>query len=195
MVNMKELFGSIKKSFTIKRVVDFEKFDLHFSLEPLTSMEELKVLEVCTGHEGGAFVSELKRSSLAYSIKKINEVEFTDDLVVYPDENGFSVKESKYIFLTKHIDNFPVALRDVLFEAFNDLQLEMESLVDKNAKFERFNIKPAETEAPVAEEAGMPKGFRRVDETAEPEPETEVERLNKQVEKERDQAQAALSGI
>ena len=78
-----------------------------------------------------------------------------------------------------------------------DAELRVE--VEKNAKFERFNIRPAEqTEAAApVEDPSVPKGFRRINEDMiEPdEPETEVDKLNRQVQEEKDQEEANLSDM
>jgi hypothetical protein len=191
-MNASDLFKSIKKSFTVSRVVDFDDLDLHITLEPVTASEELKILEACMNFEGGAFMSELKRSSLAFSIKKINNYDIPNDFVEYPDEKGKIVKETKYIFLTKQIDSFPVALRDILFEAFNDLQLEIESIVSSKAKFERFHIQNVPEESKT-ETIGIPKGFKKVEESkTEPEIENETDRLNQQVNKEKEEVEASM---
>jgi len=192
MKNLNDLFKSIKKAFTVKKVVDFDEFELHFELEALTSMEELKVLEACAGREGGAFLSELKRSTLAYSIKKINGAEFINDIVEYPDDKGQVVKESKYLFMVKQIDIVPSTFRDSLFEAYNDIQLELEDLVNKNVKFEKFKIQIPQTDAPVTD-ANIPKGFRKIEEPKEPEPTDETERLNQQVKREAEQVEMGLA--
>jgi len=192
MANLKDLFNKIKVAFTVKKVVDFDDFNLHFELEPLSAMEELKVLEVCNGREGGAFVSELKRSTLAFSIKRINEVEFRQDIVDYPGENGKILKETKYLFLVKHIDELPAAFRDILFEAYNDIQTEIEFLINKNVKFERFKVQNVTSDVPVGE-AGIPKGFRKIEEPKEPEPTDETERLNQQVKREAELVESEMS--
>lgn len=186
-MDLKNLLSSIKKTFSVQRKVDFDDLGLHIVLEPLTALEEVKVLEICNNKDGGAFIAELKRSSLAFSIKEINEFKFYDLDITYPDEAGKTINESKYLFLARYIDDWPIALRDALFDAFNDIQLEVEDIVTKKTKFKRFGTAPAVTEAPAApKESGIPAGFRRVVEPKELEPENETERLNQQVQREAD---------
>jgi hypothetical protein len=184
MTDLKGFFAGIKKTFTVQRKVDFEDFGLSIVLEPLTALEEVMVLEACTQKEGGAFIAELKRSSLAYAIKEINEFKFYDKDIEYPDENGKPVNESKYLFLVRYIEEWPVALRDALFDAFNDIQLEIEDIVAKKTKFKRFGVAPAAVSPEVKREMGIPEGFKKVEEPKEPEPENETERLNQQVKRE-----------
>jgi hypothetical protein len=191
-MNFNDLFKSIKSSFTIQKVIDIEDFNLHFILEPLTSAEELKILEACSGLEGGTFIVQLKRSSLAYAIKKINDVDFRDDYIEYEDENGKLIKETKYICLTKQMDSMPIALRDSLFEAFSNMQTEVEVMVDKKVKFKRFTVQPM-VEDVKAEIIGVPKGFRKIDEPKEEMSGNETERLNQRVKEEADQAEINIS--
>lgn len=187
-MNLKNLFKDIKKSFIVTKTVDFDEADLHFVMEPLTTLEEVKVLEACQGSEGPVFLSELKRSSLAYGIRKINDLDFSDEVIEYEDDNGKPVKESKFVYLRKQIDLWPSSLRDILFEAFSDMQVEIDSLVKEKARFKKFpiNIIP---EKLGKEEAGVPKGFKKIKEP-ESEPGNETDLLNSQVRKEQEQAEA-----
>ena len=182
-MNFQGIFKKIKESFTIQKIINVEGYDLHFVLEPLTSAEELKILEVCGNLEGGSFVAQLKRSSLAYAIKKINDLDFIDDFIEYEDEKGNRVKETKYICLTRQIDVMPAALRDTLFEAFSNMQLEVESIVNKNVKYERFTVQEI-SEKDVAAESSIPEGFRKIDESKDQGSLTETERLNNRVKEE-----------
>ena len=195
MTSLTDLFKNIKKSFTVSKVIEFGDFNIQFTLEPLTSMEELKVLEACNGRDGGAFISELKRSTLAYAIKKINDIEFTDDIIEYPDDKGKILKETKYVFMVKQIDALPAAFRDTLFEVFDNLQLEMESIVSSKAKFERFKINFVPEDIKPASDAGVPQGFRKIVEPDEPFEDTmdETDRLNQQVKKEAEQVQLGMA--
>ena len=193
MMNLNDLFKSIKKTFTVKKMVDFDDFDLHFELGSVTAMEEMKIFEACAGREGGAFLSELKRSTLAHAIKRINDIEF-GDIVEYPGDDGKVIKESKYLFMVKQIDVLPSALRDKLFDAFNNLQEEVENIIDKKSKFERFKIQNIPDTTTPAGEAGIPKGFRKIKEPEEPvEPMDETERINQQVKKEAEMVEAGMS--
>jgi hypothetical protein len=187
-MNLKNLFKDIKKSFFVQKKVDFDELGLHFIMEPLTTLEELKVLEACQATEGAVFLSELKRSSLAYGIRKINDLDFSDEIVEFEDDNGVTVKETKYLFLKKQIDVWPASLRDVLFDAFSDMQVEIDSVVKEKAKFKKFTINTI-PEKVGKEEAGIPKGFKKV---IEPDGESgnETDRLNQQVKKEQEQVEA-----
>jgi hypothetical protein len=192
MADLKNFFSSIKKTFTVQRKVDFEDLNLHITLEPLTALEEVMVLEACTPKEGGAFIAELKRSSLAYAIKEINEFKFYDKDIEYPDENGNPINESKYLFLVRYIDEWPIALRDALFDAFNDIQLEIEDMISKKTKFKRFGAAPVVV-SETKKEAGIPAGFKKVEEPKEPEPVNETERLNQQVKREAEMVEGHMS--
>ena len=109
-MNLSDLFKKIKNSFTVQKVIEVEGHDLRFVLEPLTSAEEIKILEACNVLEGGQFIAQLKKSSLAYSIKKINDIDFSGEIIEYDDENGKLLKETKYICLSKQLDVMSTAL-------------------------------------------------------------------------------------
>jgi hypothetical protein len=189
MSKLNELLKSIKKSFTLQKKVEFEDLQISIILEPLTAMEELKVLEACKDFEGGSYIESLKKSSLAYSIKQINDIVFNDLEVDYEDDKGNPVKESKYLFLLHQVENWPAAIRDVLFDAFNNLHSELEARVSSKAKFERFTAQqPVEELA--KQDAGAPEGFRKLEN--EEEPEDEVAMLEKRVKEEQEQAQTEI---
>jgi hypothetical protein len=194
MKGISDLFKSIKKSFTLQKKVDFDELNLHFVLEPLTALEELKLLETLQTTEGGIFIAELKRGSLAFALKKINDMEFNNDLIEYEGDEGKTVKESKYLFLKKQIDMWPVALRDLLFEAFNDMHLELDKMVKDKSKFERFNIQtiPENVDKKEPVDKAIPEGFRKIEESKEPENETD--KLNQQVKKEEELVESNIAG-
>jgi len=192
MKGINELFKDIKKSFAIQKRVDFDELNLHFLMEPLTALEELKLLETLQTAEGGIFVAELKRGTLAFALKKINDMEFLNDIVEYVDDKGNPIKETKYIFLKNQIDTWPVALRDLLFEAFNDMQLELDKMVQTKSKFERFSIQtlPEKMEK-TAVDKSIPEGFVRVEESKAEEL-NETDRLNARVKKEEEQVEDGM---
>lgn len=194
-MDLKNLFKHIKKTFSIKKNVDFEEFNLHFIMEPITTAEEMRIFEACKGYEGGAFMAELKRSSVAYAIKRINDIDLSEDFVEYEDDSGKKVAETKYLFLIRQIDTWPVGLRDLLFDAFNEMQLEVDSLVTNKSKFERFHVQapPVEEEIKIKAEAGIPQGFKKVEEPKGPEPENETDRLNQRVKEEAEMVEAYRS--
>lgn len=183
-MNLNELFKNVQKSFTIQKVVSVEGYNIEFLLESLTSEEELKILEACANLEGGAFIVQLKRSTLAYAIKRINDMDFTAPIIEYEDENGKKIKETKYKCLSKQIDAMSTALRDLLFEAFNNIQLEVEAKVNKSVKFDRFTLQEAPKKQDL-KEVGIPEGFRKIDESKAPlEDMNETEKLNQTVKEE-----------
>ena len=142
-------------------------------------------MEACQTTEGAVFLSELKRSSLAFAIRKINDLDFSDDIVEFVDDNGTTIKETKYLFLRKQIDVWPASLRDLLFEAFSDMQVELDSIVREKAKFKKFTINTL-PEKVGKEETGIPKGFKKIVEP-EGDSENETDRLNQRVKKEQEQ--------
>jgi len=152
----------------------------------------MKIFEACKAYEGGAFMAELKRSSVAFATKRINDIDLSNEFIEYPDDNGQLVTETKYLFLIHQIDNWPVVLRDLLFDAFNEMQSEIEHIVNKKSKFDRFPIQAPIEEPKDVAIAGVPKGFKLVAEKDVPEPMDETERLNQQVKKEAEQVEALM---
>lgn len=163
MKRLKDLFLGIKNLFTIRKRVEFP--GVVIEMEPLTTQEELKVLEACKDYDKSSYIEELKKCTLAYSIKKINEVVLEEDLE-YEGDNGEIVKESKYLFILRQLDTWPSAIRDVVFDAFNNMLLELEDKVSKQAKFERFEP-PQVPIVPVKNEPVIPEGFKKIEEPVE----------------------------
>jgi len=196
-MDLKNLFSTIKNTFNVKKTVEFD--DLHIIMEPLNTIEEMKVLEACSG-SGDGYISQLKKSSLAFAIRvigvkdetgKFNDTEFRNETVEFVEEDDKVVKESKYLFMLHHIDSWPVEFRDVLFEAFNDMLVEIEDTINKKVKFERFSIQTV-PENTKREEPGVPVGYKKVEESAEEDALTDAEKLNRQVKKETEQVEADM---
>jgi hypothetical protein len=185
-MNLTEILAEIKKTFTKFKLVEMKELGLSFKLEPLTSEEELKVVEACKDVEGAQYISSLKRYTLAYAIKKLNDVELGDDITF--EEAGQKKSVSKFLYMEKQIGNWPSSLTDILFSAYSNLQEEVEEMVKTKTKFDVFT--PAEAPATVQ----APPKFRRIEEKDE-EGETEVEKLNKQVENEINQVDAHLGEV
>lgn len=189
MGDLKSLFAKIRTSFSVRKRIDFDEYDLHIEMEPLTAIQELRVLEACKDYDGGAYIEALKKHSLAYGIKQINDYSFEREIVQYPDEGGQMVEETPYLFLSRQIEGWPAALRDIIFEAYQNMLEEVQHRIDSKAKFERFTV-TSEVEAKKSEP--VPEGFKRVDVPDEPEPQDEVERMNQTIRREGEQVHAAM---
>ena len=200
-MDLKNLLVTIQNTFKVKKEVEFD--NLHIVMEPLNTTEEMKVVEACAD-SGTNYVAQLKKSSLAYAIRilgakdpqtgKYDDIDFKDDIVEYPDETetGKMVKETKYLFLLRYVEAWPVAFRDEMFDAFNDMLLELEDIISKKVKFERFNIQTL-PEGTKREEPGVPAGFKKVEEPPEEdEPLTDAEKLSRQVKKEGELVEADM---
>lgn len=187
-MELNEVLKKIKTTFTLHKRVDFDDYDLHIEMEPLTTQEELKVLEACTDLEGAAYLEGLKKHSLAFAIKKITtggkDLDLNENEFKYVDDDGMEKSMSKYLMLVEQIGEWPASLRDLIFEAFNDLQQELESKIREKGKFERFLVNE-----PPSEEETVPSGMRRVKEAKEDAEMTDAEKLTRTVEKEMDTAQ------
>ena len=90
---------------------------------------------------------------------------------------SFEIPDS-ILFMKDYLGKWPSGFIDGLFDVHANILLEVDNKMRESMKFEMFRL--AQPPAPPsAEEA--PAGFKKV---TEPEPEDEVERLNKAVEKE-----------
>lgn len=186
MNDLNNLLKTIKSSFSKRKKVDFEESNLHFELEPLNSLDEMKVMEACKDIEGAAYIEALKKNSLACSIKKVNDMDFSGPDVTYTDENGKEQEKSTFLFMTEFLSEWPSSLIDVLFEAFTDMQTELEAKLKKDVKFERFII----SEKP---EEDQPEKFRKIKENENVPEMTETERLDKKVKEEIDKEDMKIS--
>ena len=186
-MDLNGVLGKIKENFSPRRKVDFDEVDLHFELEPITSSEEIKVLEASKELEGSAYIEALKKYSLAFAIKKINDTEFPVDEITYQDGEETKI-QSKFLFLSKQIEKWPTPLRDTLFEVYQNMAEEIEDKIKKMAKFERFQITPVDTE-----EKSEDQKFRRVNEAKKDSDVNEVNRLNKKVDEEIANANMAMA--
>lgn len=160
---------NLNEAYTVKRTVNFDDLNMTIGLRSLTALEEVKVLESCKDFEGAQYVQMLKRNSLAYGIRSINGVDLEEDIQISENE-----KVSRFMFLCEQLDQWPSAIRDMLFDVFTDMNVEVEKRVNSSAKFDRFSM-----DTPSFEEA-KPL-FRRVE---EPEPDNETDQLKKQVDEE-----------
>jgi hypothetical protein len=185
-MNLKNIFKKVKEDVRIRKEVDFPSIGITIYMEPPTSMEEVKILSSCQDLEGAEYIGGVKIHSLAYAIKKINDTELSDDDDYdYVNKNGEKENLSKYLYMVRQLEEWPSAVRDILFEAFTDMQNEMEEKIKSMAKFKRFTT----TTQSDAEESESK--YRRVDEK-EDENLDEVEKLNKKVKEEIDQANMEL---
>lgn len=181
------ILKKIKENYSPRKPVDFDEAGLHFELEPLTSHEEIKVLEACKDVEDTQYIEALKRNSLACAIKKMNDIELGDkEDIEYEDKEGKKVSKSKFLYMLDFLSNWPSTLVDLLFDAFTSMSKGIEIKVMEEAKFEKFNV----TEEPDITE--KKEEFRRVEETG-PAGLTDVERMNEQVKKEEANRTAAMA--
>ncbi len=187
MVDLNDILKTIKDSYSKVRNVDFDKSGLHFELEPLTTLEEVKILEASKDIDGAQYIESLKRHTLAFGIKQMNEMDLRKDIIEY-EEDGESVSKSKYLFMVDYLSKFPSSLVDTLFDAFTNMQTELESRIKEDAKFEKFILSEE-----VPEE--RPEEFsKQLDSDTIPESEmTETEKLNKRVEEEVNQQGVKIS--
>lgn len=177
MNDLHNVLKTIKSYYSKRKTVDFEDIDLHVEVEPLTSLEEIKILEASKDVEGSQYIEALKRNTLACAIKKINDLDLDKPDLEYEDESGEKKEKSKFLYMAEYLSEWPSSIIDVLFDAFTNMQTKVEQKIKKDAKFERFEMseKPQEDQ---------PEKFRKIKETDNVPGTTPVERLNKRVERE-----------
>lgn len=158
-MNLNDVLASIQKTFKPRRRVDFEDMGLHIDIEPLTSIEELKVMEIVRSLEGSEYMESLKRNSLAYAIKSINEINLDGDVIKY-EENGKTVTKSKFLYMQEYLGQFPSSILDNLFGIYSNVIQEAESIITKKMKFDLFEPTP-DTEESKKEESSKPSGELR----------------------------------
>jgi len=186
MNDLSDVLKTIKSHYSKRKTIDFEEADLHVEVEPLTSLEEIKILEASKDVEGSQYIEALKRNSLACAIKKINDFDLNKSDLEYEDENGEKKEKSKFLFMTEYLSEWPSSIIDILFNAFTEMQTEVEDKIKKDAKFERFKMSEKPTE-------DQPEKFRKIKETDNVPGTTPVERLNKKVEQEINKADLKMA--
>jgi hypothetical protein len=195
-MSLNDVLKAIKKTFVPRKSVDFEEGKIHFELETLTAIEDVKALEACKDLDGSQYIEGLKRNSLAFAIKLIvmkNEdgtttvYDLSKDIIDFlNEETGKTESKSKFLYMVDFLASWPGDVIDILFEAFSDMVAESREKVKKSAKFERFKIseKPAEDK---------PEVIKRVTESEESfEGLDDNERLKKKVERELEDADRVL---
>jgi hypothetical protein len=197
-MGLEAVLKAIKKSFTPRKMVDFESVGLHVELEPLTTIEEMKIIESIKDIDGALYIDALKRHSLASSVRKItlteNEAtetlfELEGEFIDYIDDTGKKKSKSRFLYMIDFLGQWPNPMMDVLFDAYTNMQQEIEDRIKKSAKYEIVKIteKPAEDKEPVL------KPILQTDEEIPKEELSETERLNRKVEKELEEADQAIA--
>jgi len=197
MLDFSKVLSSLRKSFVPRKNVDFEEQGLHIEMEPLSSFEEVKILESLKNLDGAQYMEGLKRHSLACSIKRVRikqengeilDLDLSVDMIDYVDDNGTEKSQSKFLYMIDFLGQWPSSIMDLLFDAFNDMNREVETRVIDSAKFERFKL----TEKPPEDKA---ETFKPISETESEEMAglDENERLQRKVEKEIEQETMRMS--
>jgi len=178
MSDLSDVFSKIQKAFKPRKTVDFNEYDLHVDIESLNTIEEVKVLEAIKDLNGAEYLEAIKRHTLAYAIKKVDDIDLDVEILAVPGEDGKVTTMSKYLYMRDYLGTWPSSVIDVLFDVYSNIQIEVDAKIRNSMKFERFML----AEAPVVEEKPAPNELRPVQENDEPE--TEAERLQKQVNQE-----------
>lgn len=184
-MGLDDVLKVVNKAFKLRKTIDFDEFDLHIDIEPLTSVEEVKVLSAIKDLEGAEYTEGLKRGTLAMSIKKINDVNLDADEISYM-ENGEKKTKSKYLFMQDYLGQWPSSLIDSIFDMFSNIIVEVDTRIRDKVKFERFELEAK----PEPEKEGQ---FHKVVETDGTLSMDAVELERKKVEDEIAQADGAMA--
>lgn len=185
-MNLQEAFNNIKQSFMVTRDVDLGGTNI--TLVPLTAEEEIKVMESCKEFEGSMYLVEFKRHTLAYSIRKVDNVEVSAEVDVTGDD-GKPARMTRVLFILKMLQQWDSTLRDTLYEAYSDLLLELDAKVSAKAKFNRFAV--ARKSLTAGKEEEVIPGFKKVEESKADM--TEAERMSERVKQESDKVQMSMA--
>jgi len=185
MMDFNSILKAVNKTFKPRKTVNFEGLDI--DIEILEGSEEMKVVESIKDFEGAEYVESMKRHTLAFAIKRVNDLNLDQDIIPF-EEDGKLVKKSKYLFMRDFLAKWPTALVDLIFDAYTNMQLEVETKLRDTMKFDRFKA----TEAPEVKEPEPTMKEIKEDEELD-ENLTDAEKLAKQVEKEQAQAEDDLA--
>ena len=183
-MDLTEIFKEIKEKFSPRKEIDFEKEGFHFEVEPLTSTEDLIIMESIQEMEGGRYLEGLKRHTLACAIKKINDHEIKDE-IEYVGENNEKKVKSRFLFMVNYTSQWPTTLIDALFDAYSNMLTGLKNALKSSIKFERVALSEEIEE-------DLPEKLRKVEEDST-EGMTETERLNKKVNEERAQEEMRMA--
>jgi hypothetical protein len=194
-MDLNRVLSAVRKKFSPGKMVDFNEEGFHFMIEPLCSTDESKVLTALKDVEDTQYIESLKRQTLACAIKRIKidadgeeaacEIDLTVDDIEY-EEKGEKKIKSKYLYMMEFFGKFPSALVDELFEAFSNMNMEVQARVKTGVKYERFILSETVPEEKTSK-------FKRTKDTVPAEELSQEERLAKKVEKEIEQANAKIS--
>lgn len=196
-MGMDSVLQRIKKSFTPRKRIDFDEVGIHFELEPLTALEEVKVTESLKDIDDNIYIAALKKHSLACSIRKmvIDEdngettvFDLSNEFIEYLDKDGEPKTKSRFLYMLDYLSQWPNAVIDVLFDAFTNMHLEIDAKVRQQGKFETFRV----SEIPPEDKEPKLKKVAEEDEEST-EGLTEAERLEKKVNKELEEADLKLA--
>ena len=184
MAGIEEILKKIHQNYSITKKVEFTEAGLTFELAPLTSKEELMVSEFLKGLEGLSYFEGLKRCSLSYAIKKVNDVLLGPEVLLDTPEG--KVTKQTPIYLREEMEKWPGSFRDALFNAYDDLILQLEKKIGDSIKYEKFKLPKTEEDTkekekfkPIVEEEDVKKASQKVDLK-------DADAVNKIVEKERE---------
>ena len=186
-MNLQKIFSSIKQTLTITRDVTIGDYTI--TLSPLTAEQEIEVMEACKDFDGAAYLVGFKLHTIAYAVCKMNGEEIPSEVELSGTDDQKPSKMTRHLFLLKMFQTWESAIRDMVYEVYSDLLLELDDKIEKTAKFKRFVVAKTSEEAGKEEEP-LP-GFKKVEESKSDL--TDAEKLSEQVRKEVDNVQIAMS--
>jgi len=143
-----ELDGILERLESRYRPTKTVTFDdgLTVHLATLDPAHEIIITEYIKNLEGIAYFEGLKVATLAYSIYKINDIELPNNKDIEIDTPEGKKKIQKHLYLRGKIEKWHSSLRNELFRAYENLQLEVEAYVKESVKFKQFELPKVATE-------------------------------------------------
>jgi len=126
------------------KVIDISGIEVDLRL--LSILEEQKLsseVERSEGFDNLSILNEIRKMTLAFSIRRINGEVFPDIVEVQKGEKV--EKKTRYLFLMELLAGLPTHAVSILFEAYADLKEESEEKFKNSYKYEWFKT-PEERE-------------------------------------------------
>jgi len=143
-MSLKDLLDQMNEKLYYTKVIDISGIEVELRL--LSILEEQKLsseVERSEGFDNLSILNEIRKMTLAFSIRRINGEVFPDIVEVQKGEKV--EKKTRYLFLMELLAGLPTHAVSILFEAYADLKEESEEKFKNSYKYEWFKT-PEERE-------------------------------------------------
>jgi hypothetical protein len=141
----KDILNQIKDKLYYSKTITIS--DIPIELRLLSIYEEQKLsseAEIKEGMDPLAVLNEIRKMTLAYSIRRMSDEVFPDIIEI---QTGDKIeKKTRYLFLMDILSSLPSTAIDVLFEAYVDLKEEAEDKFKTQYKYDWYKT-PEQREA------------------------------------------------